>query len=258
MPLQLANRAQTTLASGITAGATSITVSSATGFSTSVPFRVLVLDSSGANAEFMDVTAVAGTTWTVTRAVEDATRFPAYAFPSGSAVAQVLTAGVLKSLLSTESVVAPYCTVVTQTNTTQTFLSNGVATALLYDAEAADNYSMFPGSMSGGLPVFAGAIRLAYSGLWEFNASIIFNAAALTGPCSAAFYNETQFKWFGGDDRYYSNRTNPSLSVVGKTPANANDEIRVYVVNNSGTSLTTFAASSGAGPSFTASLAGPS
>ena len=156
------------------------------------------------------------------------------------------------SYLNTLYVPAPYCTVKTLSTTTQTFTSNGLSVALTYDAEAADTYGMFPGSGT-----YTGAIRLAYSGLWDFNASVIFNVSGLTGPVEAAFYNETAGVWFGGDKRYFSNSTNPSMSLVGKMPFSANDEIRVYIVNNSGTSLTTYSGGA-AGPTFTATLVGPS
>ena len=97
MPQQLANRAQTTLNGAILVGATSITVTSATGFPSSAPYRIIVLDAAG-NVEFMEVTAGAGTTtWTVTRQVEDSSRFPAFAFGSGATVAQVLSAGALNA-----------------------------------------------------------------------------------------------------------------------------------------------------------------
>lgn len=97
MPRQFANAATTTLNGAILVGATSITVASATGFPSSAPFDIRVHDTAG-HMEFMTVTAMTGTTWTVTRASEDATRFPAYAFASGAFVTAVVTAGALGAL----------------------------------------------------------------------------------------------------------------------------------------------------------------
>jgi hypothetical protein len=59
----------TTLSGSISAGATSITVGATTGFPTSVPYT-LALDYGAATEELVDVTAVAGTTLTVTRGVD--------------------------------------------------------------------------------------------------------------------------------------------------------------------------------------------
>ena len=59
------NGAATTLASALSAGATSLTVASGTGWPTSGPFKA-VLFGDGANAsETLNVTTVSGTTWTV-------------------------------------------------------------------------------------------------------------------------------------------------------------------------------------------------
>ncbi len=86
---QFANNAQTTLAAAVTAGATTITVSAVTGFPAGPRFRVRVGD------ELMLVTAVAGTTWTVTRGAEGTT---AAAHAAGDSVTQVLTAGAVAAL----------------------------------------------------------------------------------------------------------------------------------------------------------------
>lgn len=100
MPLSLANRAQTTLNGSITAGTNTIYLSSTSGFPLTTPFRVLVYTADLSNIEYMEVTGLSGPNeWTVTRAVEDATRFPAFAFPSGAKVAQVFTRGTWDAML---------------------------------------------------------------------------------------------------------------------------------------------------------------
>lgn len=59
----------TTLASGISAGATTLTVLATTGFPSSFPYT-LSLDNDNASAELVEVTAAAGPTLTVTRGVD--------------------------------------------------------------------------------------------------------------------------------------------------------------------------------------------
>ena len=61
----------TTLTGGITSSATTLTVSSTTGYP-AAPFTIIV-DSDTASEEVMEVTAVAGTTFTVTRGVDGTT-----------------------------------------------------------------------------------------------------------------------------------------------------------------------------------------
>lgn len=67
-----ARAASTTLASGINASQTSITVASSAGFP-APPFAVSINDGSSENAEEVHVTAVSGTTWTISRAYEGST-----------------------------------------------------------------------------------------------------------------------------------------------------------------------------------------
>ena len=88
---QFANNAQTTLNGAITSPtATSIAVSSASGFPSSAQFRILV------DSELMLVTSGAGTTtWAVTRGIEGTT---AGTHANGATVTQVLTAGALANL----------------------------------------------------------------------------------------------------------------------------------------------------------------
>lgn len=85
-----ANNASTTLAVDINAGATTFTVASSTGFPTPTAgtsqFRVIC------GTELMVVTAVTGTTWTVTRGAESTV---AAGHVTGSAVTAIITAGSL-------------------------------------------------------------------------------------------------------------------------------------------------------------------
>ena len=80
---RFANSAQTSLSAAISSGDTSLTVASASAFPGSPQFRVRI------GAELLLVTAVGGTTWTVTRGVEGTT---AAAHAAGDSVTQVLTA----------------------------------------------------------------------------------------------------------------------------------------------------------------------
>ncbi len=92
MAENIANDIETTLNGGITNVATSITVTSSSNFP-ATPFRAVLFDPNvPATREYIRVTNVSGTTWTVTRAVEDATRFPAIAWSSGVTIAHIITA----------------------------------------------------------------------------------------------------------------------------------------------------------------------
>lgn len=98
MSEQFTNKATTTLNGAINNSVTSIVVTSATGFPTTGEFRIVVTPGAGTE-EIMTVTAVSGTTWTVTRASEviggDQT---ARSHSNGAAVKHVLTVGALKTL----------------------------------------------------------------------------------------------------------------------------------------------------------------
>lgn len=87
---RFANTAQTTLSAAVTSGATTVTVDSASAFPNVAQFRVRV------DSELMLVTALAGTTWTVTRGIEGTT---AAAHPTGALVTQVLTASAMTALV---------------------------------------------------------------------------------------------------------------------------------------------------------------
>lgn len=79
-----ANNATTTLSGTITSGASSLVVTSAATFPLSPQFRLLI------DSEFLLVTAMTGTTFTVTRGVEGST---AAAHSNGATVSHVLTSG---------------------------------------------------------------------------------------------------------------------------------------------------------------------
>ena len=86
-----ANNAATTLNGNITSGATTLVVTSASGFPTTGNFRIIV------DSEIMLVTAVSGTTFTITRAQEGTS---AAAHTSGVGVAHVLTVASLMNIIS--------------------------------------------------------------------------------------------------------------------------------------------------------------
>lgn len=100
MAEQFTNKAQTTLNGGINNSTTSIVVTSATGFPSAGNFRIIV-KAEGANTdEIMTVTAVSGTTYTVTRASEAVAGVQAAsAHASGAIVKHVLTAASLSANL---------------------------------------------------------------------------------------------------------------------------------------------------------------
>jgi hypothetical protein len=98
--LRISNNAKTTLFSDITNVATTLTVVSATNFPTSGDFMITVWDANSykdpgddSSMEIMKVTAVSGTTFTVTRAQESTT---GKAHVSGNAVQMLFTAGILQ------------------------------------------------------------------------------------------------------------------------------------------------------------------
>jgi hypothetical protein len=84
-----ANNATTTLNGGINSAVTSLVVASAAAFPSSGNFRILI------DSEYMLVTAVSGTTFTVTRAAEGST---AASHANGATVTCILTAGAVGQL----------------------------------------------------------------------------------------------------------------------------------------------------------------
>ncbi len=100
-----ANAPETTLSAGINSTDTSITVASSSDFpaaSTSAAppsrFRAAFVDTDDTILEYLLVTNVSGTTWTVTREYEDATRFPKASRSSGVRIVHVVTAGLVGAL----------------------------------------------------------------------------------------------------------------------------------------------------------------
>jgi hypothetical protein len=115
------NEATTTLAAGINASATSLTVSSSANFP-AANFRVRI------DNEILLVTAVAGTTWTVTRAVEAVNGVQVAASHAVLAtVAHVLTAGGLQQAITEAGTGSHPAIVVGSTNPT---LASSTPTAL--------------------------------------------------------------------------------------------------------------------------------
>ena len=92
MTEQITNFVSTTLNGGITNSATSLTVTSATGFPTSGNFRLVIQDAENdeTNKEIVVVTGVSGSDFTITRGQESTS---GVAHGNGSFVGHVLTAG---------------------------------------------------------------------------------------------------------------------------------------------------------------------
>jgi len=86
---QFANKASTTLAANIASGDTTLTVSSSANFPTVPNFRILI------ESEILLVTAVSGTTFTITRGKEGTT---AASHVAGKPIDHILTAESLKQL----------------------------------------------------------------------------------------------------------------------------------------------------------------
>lgn len=109
MPEQLfANTASTTITETITAGQTTLPVASSASFPSAIAaqdkeFRAAFMDDATSPPtvrEYITVRNVdSSTSWTVVREAEDSSRFPAGAWASGTRIAHVATAGVLRNLL---------------------------------------------------------------------------------------------------------------------------------------------------------------
>lgn len=96
---QLANPVETTIAgTGLAAGTTTtMTVASSANFPAVTTgagtfFRAVITDAEDTIYEYIKVTNISGTTWTIERATEDSTRFPASARAVGLRVVLVATA----------------------------------------------------------------------------------------------------------------------------------------------------------------------
>jgi hypothetical protein len=100
---QYVNDPGTTLASSCTSGATTISVVSSTGYpslsTTGQQFRIRI------DSELMLVTAISGTTWTITRGIEST---GAASHSSGATVNAIVTAGMLDAMRINESNIGTY------------------------------------------------------------------------------------------------------------------------------------------------------
>jgi hypothetical protein len=129
----LPTQTQATLTAPIGASDTAIVVSSTTVFPTSPQFRILI------DAELMLVTAVAGSVFTVTRALEGTVAVP---HVQGSVTSHILTAGALAQLSADTIAAVPSPPVVTfagdlaGSNTTQNVKSLGTGAATVSTAGA--------------------------------------------------------------------------------------------------------------------------
>lgn len=133
MAEQFTNRAETTLNGAIDDNDTSLVVTSATGFPTSGDFRI-VIDSRTATEEILTVTAVSGTTFTVTRATEAIAGVQtAFSHSDGATVKHVLTAGALENFSMPTGTIGArvYQTAITS-------MTNSAYTTYLFDTESFD------------------------------------------------------------------------------------------------------------------------
>ncbi len=133
---QFANLAASTLTAGISAVATTLTVVSATPFSTAPQFRIII------DSEIMLVTGVAGAVFTVTRASEGTT---ATTHATSAVVTQIVTAAAMNLLVQSGSYptigtpVHRYkCNEATGSGTTLTDSGSGLNNATLSGAEGTD------------------------------------------------------------------------------------------------------------------------
>lgn len=164
----------TTLSGSISAGATSINVGATTGFP-STPFT-LALDYGAATEELVDVTAVAGTTLTVTRGVDGTS---AQSHSLGANVRHVISARDLADYQAHQAATAAVHGVtgtLVGTSDAQT-LGNKTLTSPIINA----------GALSGtftGAPTLSGAP--SFSGNPSFTGSVTFN-----GPAAPSFQRAT-------------------------------------------------------------------
>lgn len=164
-----ANVASTTLAASITsatAGATDTwTVVSSANFPAAnavldQQFRAALVDTATPPniLEYIAVTQVTGTTWTVTRAVEEPTRFPASARASGTRIVMVVTRGVLESFerrtRTVGSNVLDYGAVGNSSHSPAGSMGNDDTTAInnaQVDAQAASGLVLYPSPRTFGI-----------------------------------------------------------------------------------------------------------
>lgn len=165
------NNPQTTLNGAITSGAVSLVVTSATNFSSSGNFRILI------DAEIFLVTAVAGTTFTVTPGSEGTTQAN---HANGATVTQILTAGALGG--QSDAAVATPSLRSLGTGAQQAMAGNAVTGEK--NAFVNGNFDVWQGGTS-----FAAAANAAYTAdqfQWTFTGTGVVTCAQSTDIPTAA------------------------------------------------------------------------
>lgn len=166
-----ANRASTSLASSINASVTTLTVGSSAKFPAgSGIFRILV------DGEYMVVTGVSGTTWTVTRGAESTA---AVSHNAGAVVKQVVTAATYTGFAQTVGVPATLFSSVTTTQSSGTAETNMFSQTIPANSLGTTGDAL---SADYGLILAVGVstrrIRLYYAGTLVFDSGIFsINAA---------------------------------------------------------------------------------
>lgn len=234
MPQQFANLASTTLSGGITAGATSISVGSATGFPTLTPFRIEVLDTLN-HIEFMEVTGGAGTTtWTVTRAVEDSSRFPAYAFGAGAVVRLVVTAGALASFADLGNLKPSRC--YASASGTQS-LANATATAIALDTTDTDTDPS--GNAQHSTSVNTSRLTCKTAGWYTVGGGMTFASNATGFRWAYLMKNGTTYLENSGFQAPTGTGVSALVSLTTLVYLAVNDYVELYAYQDSGGSLAT-------------------
>jgi hypothetical protein len=117
---------ETTLTGGITAAATSMTLTSVTGWPTVPQFRAVLTE--GTNSEIVLVTAVAGSTYTITRAVEAIGGSQVgIAFTTAAKVNHVLTVASLKLIGENPEILVAAATAPDSVKTVADYICDGTA-----------------------------------------------------------------------------------------------------------------------------------
>lgn len=172
----------TTLAGSVTAGATSVTVASATGFPSSFPY-ILALDYEGATEELVKVTAGSGTSLTVERGFGGTS---AQSHSLGAAVRHVVNAQDLTDFRTHEAdgtAVHGLTGDVVGTTDTQTLTNKTLTSPAIGGGALSGTFTGAP-SLSGDV-AFTGAP--VYTGTPVFEAGI-----SLAGTLGAAFEGDTE------------------------------------------------------------------
>lgn len=213
------NKATTTLNGAINNSVVTLVVTSTTGFPTTGTFRIVV-DPGTATEEIMSVTAVAGTTYTVTRASEAVAGVQtAFSHADLAPIKHVLTAGALAAI----SAISSY----TEANTSFTLSAAGSlisATPTLADGTYAVYASIRTTTM--GSPASPGTAILRRNGS-QFGTQIdlrptadakftLFGVVAHTG---GSVTWEAYFNWEAGTTRF---------GVNGSTEARFGQKLLIY------------------------------